>query len=387
MRCSPVSPGKVAVLFCTVVGCVCMLFSMLFMPACTQKEKNKPKPAVPVKVAAVSRKPVPVQIRVIGNVEAYAAVSVKAQVNGMLGKVMFTEGQDVRKGQPLFTIESAPFAAALRQARAVLARDIAQERYAREQVRRYGELLRDGIVTQDQFEQLKSNAEALGESVRADRAAVDSAAVQLGYCSIRSPINGRTGNLLVKQGNLVKANDVPVLVTINQINPILVAFSVPEKELARLVKYRSSGSLRVAAEIPNSPGPVEQGELSFIDNSVDTATGTIKIKGTFANTSRRLWPGQFVDVIITLTTLPDAVVVPTQAVQTGQAGQYVFVVKQDRSVELRPVVPGQAYNGETVIEKGLSAGETVVTDGQMNLVPGARVEIKTGGPARKVKQS
>lgn len=386
MRCSPVGPGKFAVLCCTVVGCACVLFSMLCMPACSRKERNKPKPAEPVKVATVSRKPVPVQIRVIGNVEAFATVSVKAQVSGMLAKVLFTEGQDVRKGQPLFEIERAPFAAALRQAKAVLARDAAQERYAREQVRRYGELLRDGIVTQDQFEQLKSNAEALGESVRADRAAVDSAAVQLGYCSIRSPINGRTGNLQVKQGNLVKANDVPVLVTINQINPIFVAFSVPEKELAQLTKYRSSGSLKVVAEIPNSPGPGEQGELSFIDNIVDTATGTIKIKGTFANTSRRLWPGQFVNVIITLTTIPDAVVVPTQSVQTGQAGQYVFVVKRDRGVELRTVVPGQSYDGVTVIEKGLNPGETVVIDGQMNLVPGAKVEIKTDGPVRKARR-
>lgn len=386
MRRSPLSPGKIAVPSFTLIVCACMLFSMLCLPACTRKEKSKPKPAAPVKVATVVRKPVPVQIRVIGNVEAYATVSVKSQINGMLAKVLFSEGQDVRKGQPLFEIESAPFTAALRQARAVLARDAAQERYAREQARRYGELLRDGIVTQDQFEQLRANADALGESLRADRAAVDSAAVQLGYCSIRSPINGRTGNLQVKQGNLVKANDVPVLVTINQINPIFVTFSVPEKELSHLAKYRSSGSLKVGAEIPNAPGPVEQGELSFIDNSVDTATGTIKIKGIFANTSRRLWPGQFVNVILTLTTLPDAVVVPTHAVQTGQSGQYVFVVTHDRKVELRPVVPGQASNGETVIEKGLDPGEAVVVDGQMSLVPGARVDIKTDGPARKARR-
>lgn len=386
MRCSPPGPGRFAVLSLIVVGFACVLFGMLCMPGCTREEKNQPKPAVPVKVATVSRKPVPVQIRAIGNVEAHATVSVKAQVSGMLEKVLFTEGQDVRRGQLLFEIERAPFVAALRQAKAVLARDAAQERYAREQVRRYGELLRDGIVTQDQFEQLRANAVALGESLRADRAAVDSAAVQLGYCTIRSPINGRTGNLQVKQGNLVKANDVPVLVTINQINPIFVTFSVPEKELSQLVKYRSSGSLKVGAEIPNAPGPIEQGELSFIDNSVDTATGTIKIKGIFANTSRWLWPGQFVNVIITLTTIPDAVVVPTQSVQTGQAGQYVFVVKRDRRVELRPIAPGRSHDGVTVIEKGLNPGETVVIDGQMNLVPDARVEIKTDGPLRKAGQ-
>jgi len=372
---------------CPGFSCICILFSLIVLPACSQQEKTKPNPAVPVKAATVSQKSVPVQIRVIGNVEAYATVSVKAQISGMLDKVLFVEGQDVRKGQLLFTVDSRTFQAALRQAKAVLARDAAQERYAREQARRYGELLKDGIVTQDQYDQLRANAEALGEAMRADRAAVDAAAVQLGYCSIRSPINGRTGNLQVKRGNLVKANDVPVLVTINQINPIFVTFSVPEKELARIMKYRSMGTLRVEAEIPNSQGPAEQGGFSFIDNSVDTATGTIKIKGTFDNKSRRLWPGQFVNVILTLTTLPNAVVVPTQAVQTGQTGQYVFVVKRDRSVESRPVVPGQAYDGETVIAKGLNPGETVVVDGQLNLVPGVKVEIKTDGPGRKVKQS
>jgi multidrug efflux system membrane fusion protein len=206
----------------------------------------------------------------------------------------------------------------------------------------------------------------------------------LGYCSIRSPIDGRTGNLMVQPGNLVKANDVPVLVTINQINPIYVSFSVPENRLAEIKQHRAAGDLKVEALIANDPGPAEQGVLSFIDNTVDTSTGTIKIKGTFANGARRLWPGQFVDVTLTLATLPDAVLVPTQAVQTGQAGQYVFVVKADRSVESRPVATGQTYNGETVIDKGLSPGETVVTDGQLNLVPGSTVSIRKETPNGKV---
>jgi multidrug efflux system membrane fusion protein len=387
MRCLASNLSRNCFSRCTRFSCLCILVFLIILPACSQQEKTKPKPAVPVKVATVSQKTVPVQIRVIGNVEAYATVSVKSQISGMLDKVLFVEGQDVRKGQLLFTIDSRTFQAALRQAKAVLARDAAQERYAREQARRYGELLKDGIVTQDQYDQLRANAEALGEAMRADRAAVDAAAVQLGYCAIRSPINGRTGNLQVKRGNLVKANDVPVLVTINQINPIFVTFSVPEKELAQIMKYRAMGTLRIEAEIPNAQGPAEQGVFSFIDNSVDTATGTIKIKGSFANKSGNLWPGQFVNVTLTLTMLPHAVVVPTQAVQTGQAGQYVFVVKRDRSVESRPVVPGQAYDGETVVEQGLNPGETVVVDGQMNLVPGAKVEIKTDGPGRKVTQS
>jgi len=330
------------------------------------------------------RKTVPVQLRIIGSVEALATVSIKSQVNGMLEKVHFQEGDDVRRGELLFTIDSRPFEAVLRQAKAALSRDIAQEKFARDQARRYGGLLKDGIVTQDQYEQLRTNADALAESVRADRATVDNAAVMLGYCFIRSPIDGRTGNLMVQRGNLVKANDVPVLVTINQINPIYVTFSVPEMELAGIKKYMASGDLKVEALIPNDTGPPEQGVISFLDNMVDTTTGTIKIKGTFANKQRRLWPGQFVNVVLTLATIPNAVIVPAQAVQTGQEGLFVFVVKQDRTVELRPVVTGETYNGETVIEKGLNVGETVVTDGQLQLLPGTRVTFGTETSKGKV---
>jgi multidrug efflux system membrane fusion protein len=387
MRCITISRNNNPFSGCNHFSCFCILFSLLFIQACSaSKEKPKPKPPVPVEVAVAVQKTVPVQLRVIGSVEAYNTVSVKAQVSGMLDKVLFHEGQDVKKGQLLFTIDSRPFEASLRQAGASLARDAAQERYAREQVRRYGELYRDGIVTQDQFDQFRANAEALGEAVRADRAVVDNAAIQLGYCSIRSPLTGRTGNLQVQRGNLVKANDVPVLITINQVNPIYVTFSVPEKQLAEIKKYMSAGKLKVEALIPNSAGPAEQGEISFLDNAVDTATGTIKIKGTFANKERKLWPGQFANVVLTLTSLPNAVVVPTQTVQTGQAGQYVFVVKADRSVASRPVVTGEVYNGETVIEKGVNPGETVVTDGQLQLIPGSRVEIKTQKVMQKEKR-
>jgi multidrug efflux system membrane fusion protein len=362
-----------------------VVLASLFLAACSsEKEKPKPKPPVPVSVAKAVQKTVPVQIRVIGNVEAYNTVSIKAQINGMLDAVHFREGQDVKQGQMLFTIDRRPFVAALNQAKAALARDAAQERYAREQARRYGELIKDGIVTQDQFEQYRANAEALGESVHADRAAVDNAAVQLSYCSIRSPIDGRTGNLMVQRGNLVKANDVPVLVTINQVNPIYVTFSVPEKELAEIKRYMGTGNLKVEAFIPNDTGPAEQGALSFLDNAVDIATGTIKIKGTFANNSRRLWPGQFVNVVLTLTSIPNAVVVPTQALQTGQAGQFVFVVKPDRTVESRPIITGEAMDGETVLSKGVNPGETVVTDGQLSLVPGSRVVLKTDNPNKQV---
>lgn len=366
-------------------GRLLLLALCVLITACSgKKEDSKSKPPIPVKTAISTTMTVPVQIRVIGNVEAYSSVSIKSQVNGLLERVHFREGEDVRKGAPLFTIDSRPFEASLRQARAALARDLAQERYARAQLRRYGELLEEGIVSRDQYEQLRANADALTETVRADRAAVDNAVVMLGYCFIRSPIDGRTGNLMVQSGNLVKANDEPVLVTINRIQPIYVNFSVPEKDLAEVRKRMASGDLRVAAVIPDDGGPAEQGVVSFLDNAVDAATGTIKVKGTFENRRKRLWPGQFVNVVLTLATIPDAVVVPAQAVQTGQEGHYVFAVQPDRTVALRPVETGVDFNGEIVIGKGLRAGETVVTDGHLNLVPGAGVEIKTEEPNRQV---
>ncbi|MDD2337146.1 MAG: efflux RND transporter periplasmic adaptor subunit [Geobacteraceae bacterium] len=378
---SPVANG----ISCTRRFPILLLALCVLISACSGSvEKPKPKPPVPVTIGVSMRKTVPVQIRIIGSVESISTVSIKSQVNGMLEKVHFREGDDVSRGALLFSIDSRPYEAALRQAKAALSRDVAQEKFARDQARRYGGLLKDGIVTQDQYEQLRTNADALAESVRADRAMVDNAVVLLGYCFIRSPIDGRTGNLMVQRGNLVKANDVPILVTINQINPIYVTFSVPEKELSEIKKHMALGNLKVEALIPNDPGPAEQGVISFLDNMVDSTTGTIKVKGTFANKQKRLWPGQFVNVVLTLATIPNAVVVPSQAVQTGQDGLFVFVVKQDRTVELRPVVTNETYNGETVIEKGLNPGETVVTDGQLQLSPGTRVTYGTENSKDKV---
>lgn len=369
-----------------------LIFALLLtggtlLAACSgNEEKPKAKPAVPVTVSTSLRKAVPVQLRIIGSVEALSTVAIKSQVNGMLEEVHFREGEDVGMGTLLFTIDSRPFVAALRQAKAALARDIAQEKYARDQARRYAALLKDGIVTQDQYEQLRSNAEALAETVRADRAAVDNAAVMVGYCSIRSPIDGRTGNLMVQRGNLVRANDEPTLVTINQVTPLYVTFSLPEKELAGIKKHLAAGDLRVEALIPNDPGAAEQGVISFLDNMVDPTTGTIKLKGTFPNRQRRLWPGQFVNVVLTLATIPNAVTVPAQAVQAGQDGLFVFVVKPDRTVEMRPVVTGVSYHSETVVEKGLNGGETVVTDGQLQLIPGAQVTFATTSTIGKVSR-
>jgi multidrug efflux system membrane fusion protein len=355
---------------------ITLLFALCACSA--KKEPPKAPPPVPVTVAIAVQKTVPVQIKAIGNVEAFNTVSIKAQVNGAISRVHFREGDDVRKGALLFTIDPRPFDAALKQADAAMAKDRAQAKFASEQVQRYGSLLKDGIVTQDQYDQLRANADAYEAAIASDRAAVDNARIQLGYCSIRSPIDGRTGNLAVKVGNLVKANDVPVLVTINQITPILVTFTVPEKELGQIKKYLAEGKLKVDAVIPNDPNGPESGSISFLDNAVDMTTGTIKLKGTFANTGRRLWPGQFINVVMTLTTRPNSVVVPTRAVQTGQQGEFIFVVKKDNAVESRPVTVALSLGEESVIGSGVNPGETVVTDGQLRLIPGAKVDVKQG---------
>jgi membrane fusion protein, multidrug efflux system len=357
------------------------LFPALLLGACgTKKETPKQKPPVPVAVAVAGEKSVPVQIRAIGNVEAYNSVAIKSQVSGIVAKVHFREGQDVKKGDLLFTIDPRPFESALKQAEALLARDAALARNAQEQARRYGSLLKDGIVTQEQYDQYRTSADSYEASIAADRASIENAKIQLGYCYIRSPITGRTGNLAVNVGNMVKANDLPVLVTINQISPIYATFTVPERDMVQIRRHQGKG-LQVAAFVTGDDKG-EAGAISFLDNAVDTATGTIKLKGTFPNAGRRLWPGQFANVVITLTTLDKAVVVPAQAIQTGQQGQYVFVVKSDQTVEQRPVTVGVPFGSEIVITQGVTAGESVVTDGQVRLVPGARVEQKqvTGKP-------
>jgi membrane fusion protein, multidrug efflux system len=366
-----------AALLVSVGACLALL------PACSDNgaKGNAAAPnlmamTVPVAIASATQKTVPVDVRVIGNVEAYSTVTVRSQVDGEVERVHFQEGQDVKADDLLFTIDSRPYVARLRQAEANLAKDAAQAKNAEAQADRYTKLFQAGIVSKDQYDQFHTNADALEASVKADKAAVESAKVDVGYCTIRSPIAGRTGNLMIHPGNVVKANDAG-LVVINQITPVYVDFSVPEQYLAQIKRYTAHGKLAVRAIIPQDEQRPAVGVLSFINNNVDNATGTILLKGTFANPDRRLWPGQFVNVVLTLTAKPNAVVVPSQAVQTGQSGQYVFLVKPDQTVEMRPVTPGQTVNGETVIEKGLEPGETVVTDGQLRLFPGAKVQAKT----------
>jgi membrane fusion protein, multidrug efflux system len=349
---------------------------MLCCTACTaKKEKPKAKPPVPVKVALALQKDVPVQVKAIGNIEAFTSVAIKSQVSGQIARVHFKEGSDVQKGDLLISIDPEPFRATLSQCEATLSKDQAQARFARDQAMRYEGLLKDGIVTRDQFELLQSNAESLAASVVADRATAKSAGIQLGYCSIRSPVSGRTGTLALQPGNLVKANDLPI-VTINQVSPIYATFSIPEKLLAEVKRAMAGNELKIEAVIPNEPGSTEVGTISFLDSAVNSATGTIKLKGVFANKSRKLWPGQFTDVVMTLGNRKNAVVVPTNAIQTGQQGQFVYVVKSDKKVEMRQVTSAAAAGEETIIEKGLAPGETVVVDGQLRLTPGAVVETK-----------
>jgi multidrug efflux system membrane fusion protein len=357
---------------------------------------------VPVTVAQAIRKDVPVEIRAIGNVEAFVTIGVKTLVGGELTRAYFTEGDFVRHGDLLFAIDQRPYQAALSQAeanlardkaalsqaQANLARDIAQEKYSLAQAARYEKLTAEGVISREQNDQTRSDAEARSATVRADRAAIESAQaalqadeaiienarVELSYTTIRSPIDGRTGNLNVKQGNVVKANDVD-LVTINQINPIYATFAVPEISLAAIKEHMALGHLAVTAVPQDSPTTAETGVLSFIDNAVDRTTGTIKLKATFPNTARRLWPGQFVQVSLKLAMRPNALLVPSQALQSGQNGQYVFVVKPDRTVESRPVTAGVRSGPDVVIENGLSLGETVVTEGQLRLAPGVKVQF------------
>ena len=330
---------------------------------------------VPVDVATAVKEDVPVQIRAIARVEAYSSVSVKPQVAGQLTAVHFKEGQDVKAGDLLFSLDARPFQATLDQAQADLARDKAQAEYAAADFAREKDLLAQKVATQIEYEQSRANAEATAATVKADEAAIEQARINLDYCSVHSPISGRTGAMLINPGNVVKVNEA-VVVVINQIQPIYVTFSVPEQNLAEIKRYQAEGPLAVEALIPQDNGPPERGELTFIDNQVDPLTGTITLKGTFQNEHRRLWPGQFVNAVLTLHTLPGAVVVPTSAIQTGQSGQFVFVVEKGQTAEMRPIVAGLSLDHRTIIRQGIEAGETVVTDGQLRLVPGSKVSIK-----------
>ncbi len=360
-----------------------LLVLSVMLAACSSKSAP-PAPAAPVTVAAVLQKAVPYEIRTIGNIEANASVIVKSQIGGILSKIHFQKGQAVKKGALLFTIDPRPLQATLMQAQGALARDTAQLTNARDDEKRYAELVKKGYISKQQYDQQRTAADALEATVNADRAAVEYAKLQLSYCFIHSPISGFLGDILIDQGNIIKANDDnKYLTTIRQVQPISVTFSVPEKSLAEIKKYRAQKQLAVEVYFDDPAQKSEKGVLSFIDNTVDTATGTIKLKGTLNNEKGRLWPGQFVNVLLFLYTQQDAVVIPSQAIQAGQMGQYVYVVNEALNAEVRPVVVARTYGGESIIEKGLKPGERVVTDGQLRVVPGGKVQIKGEPEAAK----
>lgn len=356
-----------------VVAVVIAAFVLRGMPG-SRAAAPKAVPAVPVTVAKVVTESVPVRLRAIGNVEAYTTVSVKARVDGQIVSVHFKEGDEVHAGAILFEIDKRPFEAQLGQAQATLLKDRALLDHANEQDRRYKELLAQKFVSPDAYAQIRTNVETAAAQIRADEANIESVKLQIGYCTIRSPITGYAGKIQIQEGNLVKANDAP-LVVINQVVPVNVAFAVPEQSLPSVRKYEADGELRVTAQVPNSGAQPISGKLSFVDNTTDVSTGTIKLKAQFANTDKALWPGQFVDVVLTLTQQQNAIVVPTTAIQNGPNGQYVFIVKSDHTVDLRDVKIDRSEGNLTVIANGLAPGETVVTVGQLRLAPGTKVTV------------
>ena len=425
-----------------MLSAIALLLVTAFLGACSngasEKAQAKASEAVPVTIEAAVNKAVPLQIRAVGTVQAYASVTLKSQLDGEVARIHIVEGQEVKKGELLFTLDQRPFEAALhqaeanlgrdtaqlqqaeaalaqtmaaeQQAQANLARDTAQLENATTQLHRYRELIDEGAVSKELFDQVRTTATALEATIQADQAAVtnarasiraaqatienikavikadqavlENAQVQVGYTTIHAPMDGRAGNLLVRVGSAVKARDDSAqMLVLNQIHPIYVSFSIPEQYLPDIKKYMAAGSVRVQASPRDQNDSPAVGELTFVNNTVDSTTGTIQLKATFPNHRGILWPGQFVTVILTLTVQPDVVVIPSQAIQNGQQGQYVYVMRSDLTVESRPITVGRMLGAETVVSKGIMPGEKVVTDGQLRLIPGARVRVKSATPA------
>ena len=357
---------------------IALVAMFAFASGCSkQQAAPPPRAAVPVVVGTVIQKAMPVEVTAVGNVEALSTVSIKAQVSGQLMDVHFKEGDFVHKGQLLITLDPRPYEAALAQAKAALARDKATAVNNRLQAQRYVKLLDEGIVPASQVESFTSAADASDAVLNADEAAIKTAELNLEYSSINSPIDGRTGALMLKPGNLVKVADVPIVV-INQVNPIYVNFTVPQQYWPDIKKYMAQGTMRVKATIPQDTGSPEIGTVAFVDNAVDPTTGTIHLRATFSNSDNRLWPGLYVNVLLTLSEESGATVVPAQAVLQGNDNSYVYIVRPDKSVETRNIVTGRTIEGETVISKGLKPGEMIVLDGQTRLIPNAKVEFKNG---------
>jgi multidrug efflux system membrane fusion protein len=342
--------------------------------------ENKPPagpPPVPVSIAVAAGRTVPVYLRAIGNVDAYSTVAVKARVDGQIVEVGFRDGQAVRRDEVLFRLDARPFLAALRQAEANVIRDRANRDQARSQERRYLDLLEKNFVSKDAYAQFRTNAETADAQLKASEAALETARLNLEYCTIRSPIDGFVGRIMLQLGNLVKANDTSPLVVINQVRPVYVTFAVPEQGLTPLRQHMAQGPLEATASGSDAAStPLARGRLVFIDNAVDTSTGTIKLRAQFDNADLALWPGQFVTVRVKLYDQKDAVVVPSAAVQTGPQGEYVYVLKPDSTAEVRRVTVARSEGEETIIAKGVSPGEKVVTRGQLRLQPNSKVIVR-----------
>jgi len=346
--------------------------------SCT-KPPAATNPSVPVQVASVTQISAPLTVGANGVVEPLQTVAVQAQVGGTLEEVGFSEGEDVQQGQILFKIDPRPFEAALRQAQAALARDEAQAQSAQRDAERYKALVEKDYVTKSQADQAVSQAASLRATVVADSAAVDNAKLSLGYTTIRAPISGRTGRLLVRRGNLVRPNADP-LVVINQLRPILVRFPVVQHDFPALQRRNAQGTVTVRVSTADSGRVNEAGSLAFLDNAVDSLTGTVTAKARFANQSNGLWPGEYVHVTVELSVQPNAIAVPTRAVLSGQDGNYVYVIGGDKTAKVRPIAVGRPVGEMTTVENGLAAGEQVVIDGQSRLTPNAKVEVKSAAP-------
>jgi len=360
-----------------LIGAVLGAVSLTLAWGCAAKQAPPRAEGVPVTVGTVARQEVPLEVRANGHVDPYSSVSIKARVGGQVTRVGFREGQNVHQGDVLFQIDPRPYTAALSQAEAQLERDRAIAKNAQQEVGRYEELVTKDYVTKEQYDSTRSNAAAMLATVKADEAAVENAKLNLSYCTVAAPISARAGAVLVYPGNMVKGNDDNPLVVLNQIEPVYVSFTVPESSLALIRQHvRPGQKLKVSALPAGGANEPQTGELTFMNNTVDPTTGTILLKATFPNQNEVLWPGEYVDVTLRLATEPNAIVVPTQAIQNGQSGQYVYVVKNDLTVESRPVATNRTQGPLTIVAKGLQPGERVVTDGQLRLAPGAKVEIK-----------
>ena len=333
----------------------------------------------PVVVAVAEQRDIPIQISAIGNVEPYQTVQIRSQVNGQIQQILFKEGEDVRKGQLLVRLDKRPFQADLEKAIGQQKHDQAQAENSRLQADRYSALQKQGVVSQEQADQVRTQAKADASAVEADQAAVDAARVQLQYTDIFAPIDARTGVLMMNVGNLIKANDTPYLVQLNQVTPIYLTFSVPESVLEQVRRYSSTRKLAVFAYPKGQTTNPAEGYLSFIDNGVDTTTGTVKLKATFANKDRRLWPGEFADTVLQLSVAKNAIVVQTRAVQTGQQGEYVYVVTPESTAESRSVKTAGTYQDLTMVSAGLKAGERVIVGGHLRVAPNAKVVVQGAG--------